>query len=463
MAIVKLVCQGCGANLDALDTSRLVACGYCGTQNQIKQTVYQEAPRAPMPAPMQAPVAQPPPPMQVGNYQMVQPIPRAPKSSGAGVALFIAFAALVPLVAGGVIAFMAIRGVDSMVTRGQTGGRALTGESGPARQYRWDGGRPFAADLDGDGTEDLLGLIQVVGTPSLSIVAISGADWHVLWESDLGDRSTMPEQPHLRFVAEQNLALFAMGAALRAFDGKTGQQKWIANLPDKTDGLLLDGDTLWARSIDDSVNTIALATGAVAPAKGEPSPNAKPLRTDERYDLIPSNRQLDLEYEQFADVRIDTAFCPPELLEPRLEPARGFEPTSCTWKYGLAWASRNKGTAVPFMIAYDPNTKQERWRQQLTPAGTLETIDTGFNQPRAEFVGDDAVISFTPSKLKGVTIRRISMSDGATKWEATLTQKLTENLDGMVIGKDRLYAAYGGGMVVLELATGKELERLGGW
>ena len=73
------------------------------------------------------------------------------------------------------------------------------------------------------------------------------------------------------------------------------------------------------------------------------------------------------------------------------------------------------------------------------------------------------MISFTPSKLEGVTIRRISMSDGATKWEATLTQKLTENLDGMVIGKDRLYAAYGGGMVVLELATGKELERLGGW
>lgn len=461
MAIIKLVCQGCGANLDALDTAGIITCGYCGARNHLKPTVYQEAPPAPPPP------QHPPMPMQQAPIQLpsavaqyrVQPVQRAQKN----VALFLVLGAVVPLVMAGAVAFLALKG-SSSIDRGQAGGRTLAVEGSSARQYRWESGRPFAADLDGDGSEDLLGLIQVSGGSTLSIVAISGADWHVLWETDIGDRSTMPEQPRLRFVDDPSTVVFAMGAAIRAFDGKTGQQKWVANLPDKTDVMVRDGDQLWARSIDESIHTIALATGSVAPAKGNPSPAAKPLRTDYGYDLIPSNRQLDLEYEQFADVRIETAFCPPELLQVQFEPVRGFGVVPCTWKYGLAWASRSKGTSVPFLIGYEPATKQERWRQQLSAAGSLETIDSGFNQPRAEFIADDAVISFSPSNANGnATIRRISMADGATKWSTTLTRALTENVDGMVIGKDRIYVDHGGCMVVLDLATGNEIERLGGW
>lgn len=461
MAIIKLVCQGCGANLDALDTSGVVTCGYCGARNHLKPTVYQEAPSAP-PPPQRPSMPMPAPPMQVPVQYQVQPIEYAQKQAARGVGLFLVFGAVVPLVIGGAVAFLAFQG-NMSIGRGQAGGRSLDSE-GLDRQYRWESGRPFAADLDGDGTEDLLGLIQVMGGSTLSIVAISGADWHVMWETDIGDRSTMPEQPRLRFVEQPHTVVFAMGAAIRAFDGKTGQQKWVANLPDKTDVMVLDGDQLWARSIDESIHSIALATGTVTPAKTTPSPTAKPLRTDYGYDLIPSNRQLDLEYEQFADVRIDTAFCPPELLQVQFEPIQGFGAVPCTWNHGLVWASRSKGTAVPFLISYEPATKQERWRQQLTAPGSLETIDSGFNQPRAEFIADDAVISFSPSTANGnATIRRIAMADGATKWETTLTRGLTENVDGMVVGKDRVYVDHGGCMVVLELATGKEIERLGGW
>jgi outer membrane protein assembly factor BamB/DNA-directed RNA polymerase subunit RPC12/RpoP len=454
MAIIKLVCQGCGANLDALDTSRIIACGYCGTQNQIKPTVYQEAPPPPMQTPVQTPVMQ---------YHVVRPVAKPQPAAARGLGVFIAFGALVPMVIAGAVAFLAMKGSDS-ISRGQNGGLALASEGGEERQYRWESGRPFIADLDGDGTEDLLGIIQVIGANNLSIVALSGADWRVLWETDIGDRSTMPESPQLRFVDDQAIVVFAMGAAIRAYDGKTGQSKWVANLPDKTEMIVRDGDRLWTRTIDESIHTIALASGQITTAKGEPSEAATPLRTDYGYDLIPSNRQLGMEYEQFADVRIETAFCPPELLEVRLEPIRGFEGVPCTWKHGLAWVSRNKGTAVPFLLGYDPATKQERWRIQLTPPGTLETIDSGFNQPRAEFVGEDAVISFSPSNANGhAHIRRIDMAAGATKWETTLERKMTENVDGMVVGKDRVYVDHGGSMVVIDLASGNVIERLGGW
>jgi outer membrane protein assembly factor BamB/DNA-directed RNA polymerase subunit RPC12/RpoP len=460
MAIIKLVCQGCSANLDALDTSGIITCGYCGARNHLKPTVYQEAPAPP--PPQRPPVSMQPMQPPIQQYH-VQPVEYAQKKAPRGLGAFLVLGAVVPMIVAGGVAFLALKGVPS-INRGQAGGLALDTANGLDRQYRWESGRPFVADLDGDGTEDLLGLIQVMGNTTLSIVAISGADWHVMWETDIGDRATMPEQPRLRFVEDQATVVFAMGAAIRAFDGKTGQQKWVANLPDKTDVMVRDGDQLWARSIDESIHSIALATGAVTPATGTPNPTAKPLRTDYGYDLIPSNRQLDLGYEAFADVRIDTAFCPPELLEVQFEPVRGFGAVPCTWKHGLVWASRSKGTSVPFLIGYEPATKQERWRQQLTAPGSLETIDSGFNQPRAEFIADDALISFSPSNANGAaTIRRISMADGATQWETTLGRNMTENVDGMVIGKNRVYVDHGGCMVVLELATGKEIERLGGW
>lgn len=459
MAIVKLVCQGCGANLDALDTSRIVTCGYCGTQNHIKPTVYQEPPR-----PMPPPPTTAPPVFQV-QYD-VRPIQKQVAATGSKVGLVIAIAAIVPMCIAGGVAFMAMRGAsDFMVQRGEAGGRALVAESGPARQYRWESGRPFVADLDGEGSEDIVGIVQVMGQPELSIVAMSGADWRVLWETPIGDRSTMPEQPRLRFIDQQGqpLVLFAMGAAIRAFDGKTGQQKWVANLPDKSQVMLLDGDALWVRAIDESTHTVALASGAVTPAKDGPSKAAKPLRDDEGYDLIPDNDALDLANDVFAELRLEHAYCPPELLEVSLE-RKHWDPIPCTWKHGLAWASRSKGTAVPFLLGYAPDTKKELWRIQLTAPGSLETIDSGFNQPRGEFVDDDAIISFSPSDANGaVTLRRISMLDGATKWEHTLQRKMTENLDGMVVGKQRLYADHGGCMVVLDLATGAEIERLGGW
>lgn len=462
MAIVKLVCQGCGANLDALDSSRIVACGYCGTQNHIKPTVYNEPP----PAPPRPPAPQAPPVFQV-QYDIRPPIQKPAGASGSKLGLFIAIGALVPMVIAGAVAFLVLQGTSSdfMVQRGEAGGRALVAESGPARQYRWESGRPFLADLDGDGTQDVIGIIQVMGQPELAIVAISGANWRVMWETPIGDRSTMPEQPRLRFVAPQGqpIVLFAMGAAIRAFEGKTGQQKWVANLPDKTAAMALEGENLWIRSIDESTHTLALISGALTPTKASPSKDAKPLRTDYGYDLIPDNDMLELESGTFADLRLEHAYCPPELLELQLDGQR-WDPIPCTWKHGLAWASRDKGTAVPFLIGYEPGKHTERWRVQLTAPGSLETIDAGFNQPRGEFVDDDAIISFSPSTANGtVTLRRISMLDGSTKWEHRLERKLTENLDGMVIGEQRLYANHGGCLVVMDVATGQELERLGGW
>ncbi len=452
MPIIKLVCQGCGANLDALDTSRIVECGYCHTRNQIKPTVYQEPPKPPPQI-----ITSTPPQFQV------QPIQHTPKAN-AGCGPLIAGATVVPIIIGGIVAYLSMKGVDSLSgeVRGQGGGQALVAEGQPARRYRWESERPLVIDVNGDQQEDVIGLIQTFEQNSnIMLVAVSGADWKLLWEVSLGDRANMPGQPEAYFLPDQKLALFALGASLHAYDVASGQRRWIGNLPDHPKEILGEGQQLWVISIDESMSTVQLADGKVATATGKASKDARPVRKDEGYDLIPDNRQLDLDREQFEGLSIQTAFCPPELLA--YLPGRGvWDPIPCTHPHGLAWAAREKGTQVPFLVGYDPSSQKELWRQQLGTAGSLETIDTGFGQPRAEFVDADAIVSFVPSGQNNARIRRISLADGSTKWEAELQRTSTENVDGMVVGKERVVVNYGGRMHVLDLADGRELERLGG-
>jgi hypothetical protein len=130
------------------------------------------------------------------------------------------------------------------------------------------------------------------------------------------------------------------------------------------------------------------------------------------------------------------------------------------------FVTRDKGTAVPFMIGYARDSKAERWRVQLTKAGSLETVDSGFGQPRAEFFGeqaDQAIISVVPSADNNARIRRISLTDGSVAWETTLTRKHIENIDGIGVGNKLVFVNYGQSLRVLSLADGTELATLGGY
>jgi hypothetical protein len=115
------------------------------------------------------------------------------------------------------------------------------------------------------------------------------------------------------------------------------------------------------------------------------------------------------------------------------------------------------------MLGYARDTKAERWRVQLTKAGSLETVDTGFGQPRAEFLGDEAIISLVPSSDNNARIRRISLIDGSIAWETTLARKNIENIDGIGVGSNLVFVNYGGSLRVLSLADGTELTSLGGY
>jgi hypothetical protein len=460
MAIVKLVCQGCGANLDALDESRVIQCGYCGTSNQIKQTFH------PSPPPQHAP---PPPPKYaspqpaVHHVQPVQPvIPQVNARAGGGVATFIVILAIVPLLIGGFVSFFLLRsGVSTFEQFSQQIGGAVD----QTRRFQFKSGHPMVTDVDGDQTDDVIGTVQEIGEQKLLLSAISGSNYATLWEVELGRLTDLPDVK-LYLEPSAKLLLVAMGPALHAHDLASGTPRWVASLPDKIETVALDGDHLWVATIDKATSSVALIDGKATPTAATPSARAKPLRDDGGFELIPELGQLDLEYDQFEGLRVAQSFCPIEQLP--ISVARRHDEASkrCSNPNGLVFVTRDKGTAVPFMIGYARDSKAERWRVQLTKAGSLETVDSGFGQPRAEFFGeqaDQAIISVVPSADNNARIRRISLTDGSVAWETTLTRKHIENIDGIGVGNKLVFVNYGQSLRVLSLADGTELATLGGY
>jgi DNA-directed RNA polymerase subunit RPC12/RpoP len=449
MAIVKLVCQGCGANLDAMDESRVIQCGYCGTSNQIKQTVHLATP------PQYAPT---PPVNYVQPAQPVIPTSSVAQNSGCA-PRFVVIMALVPLLIGGFITFFLFRsGVSSFEQLSQQ----LDGALNSMRKFYWSSGQPMVMDVDGDQTDDVIGTLQEIGEQRLLLSAISGSTYATLWEVELGRLTDLPDVK-LYLEPSSKLVLVALGPALHAHDVTSGTVRWVASMPDKVEAVAIDGDHLWVATIDSAASSVALIDGKVTPTAATPSATAKPLRDDGEYELIPELGQLDLAYDHFEGLRVSQAFCPFEDLPISVSRRHDEESKRCRNPNGLAFVTRDKGTAIPLMIGYARDSKAERWRVQLTKAGSLETVDTGFGQPRAEFFGEEAIVSLVPSADNNARIRRISLLDGSIAWETTLVRKNIENIEGIGVGRNLVFVNYGQSLRVLSLADGRELATLGGY
>jgi LSD1 subclass zinc finger protein len=430
--VIKLACQSCHANLEVASGTEVVHCQYCGTQNHIQ-------------------IRPPEPEVQV---HVVHHVPAPTHVHRRGGSKWGLLGVLLPVVMGlGITAYTMDRSGQldlGALTRGNS--PLGTGTGTGATGFNVQSARPFIVDANGDGTDDYVFLItKPLADSSIHLSAYSGTDHTELWQTaSLGTMQSISGQPAVYMAPDA--ALVSIGASVTAYGLANGTRRWTGNLPDRPKRFAWRGETLVVETVDETASAIDLAQGKVT--KTQPDAGDRAARSDAGYDLIVSDAELDLASDQFPELRVQQAFCPTEARK---------GPEECDYPRGLAYATRVKGSAVPFLIGYTRPDLESHWQEQLTPPGSIQTLDTGFNQLRAEIMGERAVVSY---QVSGQTphLRMLNLADGATVWDVDLDlgDRGPGYINGVVQSESRILVQTWVSVHVLD-AQGTRIATLGGW
>jgi hypothetical protein len=143
------------------------------------------------------------------------------------------------------------------------------------REYRWRSVRPVVDDFDGDGVDDVLGLIEepTSGPRRVWLTAWSGADWRVLWQFEVELRP-MPED--IRFAYARGRALLIAGRSLTVFDversieAQASLMLWRSEYPLAIIGVWISSSDARVELSDGQRRAIEVA-GLRSPSGSEPS------------------------------------------------------------------------------------------------------------------------------------------------------------------------------------------------
>ena len=234
----RVKCPECGATIHASEGAATLKCEYCGIESRVQRRtqIFQ------LPMRMPTPTADHPQRVAVAVRTRVWPV-----------VLILIASVGVPII--GVIV--------SVV--------AKHGHWGDTRA--WNGNTPLLIDVDGDGTEDAIGLARYIQQDKMTIVALSGKDGHTLWETpSLGKYNDNYRQ---RISIIGNMLVRAdtdQRAHVEAYDAKTGVRKWEATPAEvvdhicagssPADALLITKDKrAWKLGIADGSLAAAVAPG----------------------------------------------------------------------------------------------------------------------------------------------------------------------------------------------------------
>lgn len=229
-----------------------------------------------------------------------------------------------------------------------------------------------------------------------------------VWEHAPGE-GERDESTVLYHDVDEGLALVARGFRLVGIEVERGEVLWSTALSDEVAAIGRRDGKLVVLTRDRAVRQIDPASGAATPTSLAPAEGER-LRSDG------ASKQP---REHFHDelVRLDGLEIHSFLCSPghRLPRRQGF-PTRppCTDSHGLLFARRSPGTPLPFLVGYDPETREERWRQPLSAAKSTVGITT--SEPGAVWIGDDVVVAYGDYDL-APRIVRLGLTDGSIRWE----------------------------------------------
>ncbi|MBT8496424.1 MAG: PQQ-binding-like beta-propeller repeat protein [Deltaproteobacteria bacterium] len=407
MRLVEVRCPKCGATVSVEDGATTASCEYCGTQSVVsRRTRFLERKLPPSQA-TRMPVA-----IQRHSTKWVMIIA-------------IAIPGLLALGAGFI----------PFILKGKLGGGGLS--------EFWGGGHPTVADVNGDGTADIVGLVHdVQGDDATRVIVYDGKSGDSLWESQSFGQFRDVSQAKIG-VAGNRVVLALTSGSAAALDLATGKLAWKgAPLGEKAARLCAAGDEQVAVETADKRRVVlALTDGAVrSDEASEGDQRCEPLWGRDR------DSQRGLYVSRFP-------------YRSHKNPGELGDQMNVDWSMTtgdgvfIALGTKKKGTRIPFVGAYQSTDGEAvtkvLWASQVPGQNPLDA-DTG--DPDHASVSDGVAYVGYETKDDVVRVAAFEVATGKRLWDAAIPkpERGSQNISGLGALPDAVVVSTWTGLFVLE-------------
>lgn len=412
-------CPNCHAPLPVKPNATVLQCQYCGNEVLVKKTQYHQAPAQPP--------AQAGPPMnirdavnlahQLGNVKPYKVNP-----------LFFILPIVVVMGGVGFAVYMGIKQQRKAQSKVAEIHKAATD---PDKTSWVPYGRPIAADLNDDGTDDLIVLGMFYNDDQkVYMVAVDGATQKRLWkQGDFGDVSNDNANTRTKFIrAGSSIALVDAKANARVFDLKTGRELRSVALSDKADWICRypDDDTkVWIEVSDKAHVDLDIATAQTTPAPNRPPhcpkwstrndcPDAAGAQCVPKYDddhkkQVPEPEGM---YVQFA-----------------LRDAKAL----------VAFGYKQPGTGYPMLAGVSADGKKLTWKRRVVE-DVNRSVSTSRQHEQADVGNGIAYTIYEESDQHHLIA--VNAADGKTRWDIVIPRQDTTvppEPEALVVSQTRVF------------------------
>jgi outer membrane protein assembly factor BamB len=418
-----LDCPKCGAPMHHVPGAVVLHCRFCNTEAAAPQPTRQ----------------QPAPRIVVAQHPTHVSVPTPHVSPVRWMPIVIVMMCL-PGVIGAITAAIA-RGKFTTSLKSTIGG-AVSAISNV--RYLDNGPPAIPVDLNGDGTEDVIGPIAeyAKGSDEEHLAAFDGKTQAELWRSR---KIVEPWSAHT-IVSGKRLLLVETGGQATLLDVATGKEKFTFSLSDKVERACVDpdgGGTITLILSDKTTIAVDPKTGDARPGKWPTAcgPTAQNPFSMGRFQSRATNLHGSDSHVELAGGYIDRIL------------------TDGTVAVGLA--IKSPGSARPKLVGVDLKTKATTWQSDLLAGG----------QPAKDGVPD--IADLIDGKLYVVASQRtvsnpksfleaIDAGAGRLLWSAQIsTNSLGMDANSLVVGPARVYVARAGALQIFSRKDGARVAVIG--
>jgi hypothetical protein len=303
-------------------------------------------------------------------------------------------------------------------------------------------GAPVFVDVNGDGTDDIVGHVRRFGgsDPTNLIAAFDGKTFQKLWESlpSEGPDASI----RTKVIAQNGLLVSSEQRAVNLLELATGKRLGSAPLSDSPRRLCIppgDAHSVWVEVIDHQHLLFDTRTATAKPAPRAPPGCATPP-------LSPETCNMSRPPEH--PTRCVRSSYPPSDI-------KGFS-TQYLFRsrgYTLSLGTRWPGTTVPLVAVYGPESKKPLWHGVVADQDPLLLRDT---PPKVGEITQDAVYILYEMDKGGARLVRRDLRTGAIAWDVPLPHETVGmGPSALWVHGDRVYLPNWTWLDVFDAATGR--------